>query len=230
MTEFVSRLDSVSKVFDEGPDQVTAVNRATLSISAGKTIGIVGPSGSGKTTLLSLMGILMPPSSGEILFQENHVKDMSPAERRRLRLARIGFVFQQLKLIPTLSVAENVELPMVLNSTPAELRRRKARELVSSVGLAGKENRRPSHLSVGEQQRVAVARALVNDPVLVLADEPTSQLDSSTGIKIVDLLVGLRGKRKAAVVIATHDPKICEKLEEVYDIRDGVLAPKRNQS
>jgi len=166
VSEFISRLNSVSKVFDEGPDQVTAVSRATLSISAGTTVGIVGPSGSGKTTLLSLMGILMPPTTGEILFQENKVKDMSAAERRRLRLARIGFVFQQLKLIPTLSVAENVELPMVLNSTPTDLRRSKARELVSSVGLAGKENRRPSHLSVGEQQRVAVARALSMIPSL----------------------------------------------------------------
>jgi putative ABC transport system ATP-binding protein len=226
MTDFVSQLVSASKVFDAGGDRVVAVDGATVSVSPGETVGVVGPSGSGKTTLLSLMGMLQPPSSGGAFFQGSEVSGIPAAERRRLRLTKVGFVFQQLRLIQTLSVVENVELPMVIAGAPHETRRRKALSLVESVGLAGKERRRPGQLSVGEQQRVAVARALANDPALVLADEPTSQLDSSSGARIVELLVALRERVGAAVVVSTHDPRICEKLGRVYGIADGVVSPQ----
>jgi putative ABC transport system ATP-binding protein len=216
-------LVSVTKTYDDGPNQITAVDKATFSVSPGETVGIVGPSGSGKTTLLNLMGSLQTPTSGDVFFQERNLKELSAVERRRLRLTKIGFVFQQLRLIPTLSVVENVELPMILSATPANQRKKKAQELVESVGLAGKENRRPSQLSVGEQQRVAVARALANSPILVLADEPTSQLDSSSGLEIVELLDALSKNLDATVVISTHDPKMCEDLGHIYRIRDGVL-------
>ncbi|MGD1055238.1 MAG: ABC transporter ATP-binding protein [Nitrososphaerales archaeon] len=223
MNQFASRLVSVTKTYDDGPNQITAVDKATFSVSPGETVGIVGPSGSGKTTLLNLMGSLQTPTSGDVFFQERNLKELSAVERRRLRLTKIGFVFQQLRLIPTLSVVENVELPMILSATPANQRKKKAQELVESVGLAGKENRRPSQLSVGEQQRVAVARALANSPILVLADEPTSQLDSSSGLEIVELLDALSKNLDATVVISTHDPKMCEDLGHIYRIRDGVL-------
>jgi putative ABC transport system ATP-binding protein len=228
MTTSVSRLAAASKVFDEDSGAVTAVDEATISVAAGETVGIVGPSGSGKTTLLSLMGLLLVPTSGKAFFQEQEAEEMSATQRRRLRLTKVGFVFQQLRLIPTLSVLENVELPLLLNSAHAERRRAKGMELVTSVGLKGKEDRRPSHLSIGEQQRVAVARALVNDPLLLLADEPSSQLDSATGMKIVELLIASRDKLNSAVVISTHDPKICGGLDRVYGIRDGLLTPQAN--
>lgn len=223
MSQPASRLASVTKTFVDGPDRVTAVDKANFSVAPGQTVGILGPSGSGKTTLLNLVGTLQSPTSGEVFFQEQNLKKLSPVERRRLRLTKIGFVFQQLRLIPTLSAIENVELPMVLAATYGSRRRNRARELVESVGLAGKENRRPSQLSTGEQQRVAVARALANDPILILADEPTSQLDSASGIKVVELLNVLRENLKATVVITTHDPKICEGLDKIYNMRDGML-------
>jgi len=220
------RLVSATATYDDGPTKVVAVDNATLAISSGETVGIVGPSGSGKTTLLNLLGTIRPPDSGDVFFQERRVNDMHAGERRRLRLARMGFVFQQLRLIPTLSAIENVGLPMVLSAAPSRLRKSKASELVAAVGLSGKEHRRPNKMSLGEQQRVAVARALVNEPSLVLADEPTSQLDSSTGAKIVDLILGLSRKSHAAVVISTHDPEVCERLDRVYNIRDGVVSER----
>jgi ABC-type lipoprotein export system ATPase subunit len=227
MSSPLCRLASATVTFGEGPDRVLAVDKATLAISQGESVGIAGPSGSGKTTLLSLLGTLKQPTSGEVFFQELNLKEVAAGERRMLRLAKVGFVFQQLRLIPTLTAVENIGLPMVLASTPSSLRRSKVAELVAAVGLSGKENRRPGQLSLGEQQRVAVARALVNDPLLVLADEPTNQLDSSAGLQIVELILALRGKLNAAVVISTHDTKVSERLDRVYGMRDGVLSEPR---
>jgi ABC-type lipoprotein export system ATPase subunit len=227
MNSPVCRLASATVTFGEGPSKVVAVDRATLAISQGESVGILGPSGSGKTTLLNLLGTLKQPTSGEVFFQERNVKDMVASERRRLRLAKIGFVFQQLRLIPILNAVENIGLPMVFSAAPSSLRRSKVSELVAAVGLSGKEHRRPGQLSLGEQQRVAVARALVNDPLLVLADEPTNQLDSSTGLQIVELILALHRKLNSAVVISTHDAKVCEKLDRIYNMRDGVLYEPR---
>jgi len=220
----VSRLVSATVTYDDGPSKVVAVDRASLVISQGETVGIIGPSGSGKTTLLNILGTLRPPTSGDVYFQGLSLSDVRVGERRVLRLAKMGFVFQQLRLIPTLSAIENVELPMVLASAPSKLREGRASAFIDAVGLSGKEHRRPNQLSVGEQQRVAVARALVNDPKLVLADEPTSQLDSSAGTEIVELILALSRKTDAAVVISTHDPAISKGLDRVYTMRDGVLS------
>jgi putative ABC transport system ATP-binding protein len=186
-------------------------------------VGVMGPSGCGKTTLLNLVGMLESPSKGDVFFEESSVKQLSMDERRRLRLTKIGFVFQQLRLIPTLSAIENVELPMALLSKGADYQKKKGKELLESVGLEGKERRMPGKMSVGEQQRLAVARAIANDPVLVIADEPTSQLDSVSGGKIIDLLDDLRKRLNAAVLISTHDPIISGRLERVYKMRDGIL-------
>jgi putative ABC transport system ATP-binding protein len=222
----VCRLASATVVFADGPSKVVAVDRATLAVSAGESVGIVGPSGSGKTTLLNLLGTLKQPTSGEVFFQERSLGSVPASELRKLRLTKMGFVFQQLRLIPPLNVAENIELPILLSSVPSSLRRSKIADLVRAVGLSGKEHRRPNQLSVGEQQRVAVARALVNDPLLVLADEPTSQLDSASGAQIVELILVLRTRIDATVVIATHDPRICDKLDRVYGMEDGLLTER----
>lgn len=223
MTETVSRLASVSKVYGDGSAKVVAVDKVTFSVFRGSTVGVVGPSGSGKTTLLNLVGTIQDSTSGDVFFEGRNVKELSGEERRRIRLDKMGFVFQQLKLIPTLSVSENIKLPLVFSGTPADRQASKAEELVESVGLMGKSGRRPSQLSVGEQQRVAVARALANDPILVLADEPTSQLDSSSGLRIVELLGSLCKKLNASVIISTHDRKVCDGLEQVYSMLDGNL-------
>jgi putative ABC transport system ATP-binding protein len=222
----VSRLAGVTKTYTDGGGRVMAVDGATISVARGELVGVVGPSGSGKTTLLNIMSMLETPSSGEVFFEEMAVREIPAAERRRLRLAKVGLIFQQLRLIPTLSALENIELPMVLLSRQRSYQRERARELIESMGLAGKENRRPAGLSVGEQQRVAIARALVNDPELVVADEPTSQLDLASGRKVVEILEEVRSERNAAVVLSTHDPGIGELLDRVYQMRDGVLVEK----
>jgi putative ABC transport system ATP-binding protein len=219
----ICRLESATKVYESGPGRVSAVKEASISVSPGEAVGVVGPSGSGKTTLLSLIGMLQAPTSGKAYYRGRDVRVLSPGERRKLRRDEIGFVFQQFRLIPTLSVVENIRLPLALAAAPGEEQKRKSKELVELVGLSGKEDRRPGKLSVGEQQRVAVARALANDPALILADEPTSQLDSATGLEIVGLLEGLRERGNAAVVISTHDKRISEGLGRIYNIRDGVL-------
>jgi putative ABC transport system ATP-binding protein len=219
----VCRLESATKVYGSGPERVIAVKEASLSVNPGELVGVVGPSGSGKTTLLGMIGMLQAPTTGRAYFEGRDAAGLSAGERRKLRRARVGFVFQQFRLIPTLSAVENIRLPMALASVPGAEQREKAVRLAEWVGLGGKENRRPHQLSVGEQQRVAVARSLANDPVLVLADEPTSQLDSATGLKIVGLLEGLREKAGAAVVISTHDSRVSDGLERVYGMRDGVV-------
>ena len=208
----------------DGRGRVEAVKGATLSVGRGEVVGIVGPSGSGKSTLLALMGALRVPSGGEVFFEEGRLGGRTPAELRALRLRKIGFVFQQLRLIPTLSALENVSLPLALLGVPGDRQVAKAGDLLESVGLGGKEHRRPSRLSVGEQQRVSVARALANDPVLVLADEPTCQLDTSSGLMVIELLRSLSRRLDAAVVVSTHDQKVGEALEHVYSMRDGALS------
>ena len=226
MTEVVSRLESATFVYRSGSRTVTAVDRAKFSVTRGDMVGVVGPSGSGKTTLMNMLGTLQLPTTGDAYFAEKRVAGLTPSERRGLGLQNIGFVFQQLRLFQNLSALENVMLPLVLSRFPPALRRERAEELIDSVGLAGKETRRPGQLSVGEQQRVAVARALVNEPRLVLADEPTSQLDSSSGQEILRGLESLCKKIDAAIVVSTHDQRIMDGLGRVYEMRDGVLTPR----
>ena len=225
MSGAIAVLESATKVYGVGEEKVTAVNRASIAVGRGKVVGIVGPSGSGKTTLMSMLGTLQVPTSGAAYFDGRDVSSLSVAQRRALRLVRVGFVFQQLRLMQKLSVLENVKLPLVLAGRGGGVESRRASELVRAVGLQGKERRRPGELSVGEQQRVAVARALVNSPALVLADEPTSQLDSASGQKVLELLEELCANAGAAAVISTHDQKMKGRLGGVYEMRDGVLSP-----
>ena len=214
-------LRDVSKSYTLGGNQVQAVRDVDLAISAGETAAIVGPSGSGKTTLLQLLGALDRPSSGEILFEGRDIARVGDGALGKLRLRTFGFVFQQFNLIPTLTAAQNVEVALAPNGVQA--RGRRVLALLDSVGLASRADHVPSKLSGGEQQRVAIARALANEPHVLLADEPTGNLDSATGSEIIELLLQLSVEGRRTVVIVTHDPDIAKRAGRVIRMQDGRL-------
>jgi putative ABC transport system ATP-binding protein len=219
-------LRGVSKTYSIGGNQVHAVRGVDLAVEAGESVAIAGPSGSGKTTLLQLLGALDRPSSGEILFEGRDIGRMGDAELSRLRLGTFGFVFQQFNLIPTLTAAQNVEIALAPNAMPAARRREAVTRLLDSVGLGARADHVPSKLSGGEQQRVAIARALANEPHVLLADEPTGNLDSTTGAEIIDLLLSLSEEGRRTVVVVTHDADIAGRAGRVIRMRDGQLVPE----
>ena len=198
-----------------------------LTIKPAEFVTIIGPSGSGKTTLLNLIGLNDYPTSGKVFIDGSDASVLSGGERRRIRLFRMGFVFQTFNLLPTLSALENVELPMALAGVAQVEQREKAVRLLEIVGLGNRLFHRPKELSMGEMQRVAIARALANDPELIIADEPTGELDSKTAREIVSLLSEINKERKASVVVATHDEKIVDVAQRVYRMVDGVLSLER---
>jgi putative ABC transport system ATP-binding protein len=214
-------LRGVSKRYDLSGNQVHAVRDVDLTLAAGETAAIVGPSGSGKTTLLQLLGGLDRPSAGEILFEGRDIARMGDGELGRLRLRTFGFVFQQFNLIPTLTAAQNVEIALAPVGTSAHERRETVARLLDSVGLAARADHVPAKLSGGEQQRVAIARALANEPHVLLADEPTGNLDSTTGSEIIELLLSLSQEGERTVVVVTHDLDIAERAGRVIRMRDG---------
>jgi putative ABC transport system ATP-binding protein len=221
----VYELRGVSKSYTLGGTAVHAVRDVELTISAGDAAAIVGPSGSGKTTLLQLLGALDRPSGGEVLFESRDIARLRDGELAKLRLRTFGFVFQQFNLIPTLTAAQNVEIALAPSGISAEARRQTVLRLLDSVGLSARANHVPSKLSGGEQQRVAIARALANEPHVLLADEPTGNLDSTTGAEIIDLLFSLSGEGKRTVVVVTHDVDIAGRAGRVVRMRDGRLIP-----
>ncbi len=209
------------RFFQRGPMTIEAVGGVDLQIAAGEFVALVGPSGSGKTTLLQLLGALDRPSSGSVFFEGRDLAVLGDGELGQLRLNAFGFVFQQFNLIPTLTALENVEsalAPIGVSST--ELRERSL-GLLEEVGLADRSTHLPSHLSGGEQQRVAIARALVVGPRVILADEPTGNLDSETGADVIDLLAGLATSHGATVVVATHDAELAARAPRRLAMRDG---------
>ena len=217
------QLRGVSKSYGQGATEIRAVRDADLTVARGAFLVVAGPSGSGKTTLLQLLGALDRPSSGEILFEGRDLARLPDRELTKLRLRTIGFVFQQFNLIPTLTAAENVEVALAPNGIAADERRRRVRTLFEAVGLAQRAEHLPSQLSGGEQQRVAIARALANEPRVLLADEPTGNLDSSTGEEIIDLLRSLSRERGETVVLVTHDAQIAAHVPRVVRMEDGRL-------
>jgi putative ABC transport system ATP-binding protein len=218
-------LRGVSKTYTLGGVQVHAVRDVDLAIFAGEAVAIVGPSGSGKTTLLQLLGALDRPTSGELLFEGRDVGTLGDRDLSELRLDVLGFVFQQFNLIPTLTAAQNVEVALAPKRSSRGERRTRVLELLASVGLAERADHVPSKLSGGEQQRVAIARALANDPHVVLADEPTGNLDSTTGTEIMDLLLSLSGdETRRTVIVVTHDAEVAGRAERVIRMQDGRLA------
>jgi putative ABC transport system ATP-binding protein len=214
------KLVNVAKFFQRGPTTVRALDRVDLEIEAGEFVALEGPSGSGKTTLLQLLGALDRPSGGDIWFEGRDLIDLPDRELAELRLRSFGFVFQQFNLIPTLTAVENVEAKLV----PAGGSRERALRLLDEVGLAARTDHLPAHLSGGEQQRVAIARALSIEPRVVLADEPTGNLDSATGGEIIDLLWNLAADHGSTVVVATHDAELAARAPRRIAVRDGRLA------
>ena len=218
------RLDAVSRVYGSGASASVALDRISLEVGRGEFGAIAGPSGSGKTTLLNLIGALDAPTSGSVRIGGREIAGLDGDALADLRLERIGFVFQSFNLIPVLSAAENVELPLLFRrGLSARERRERARSSFERVGLAGKEDRRPSELSGGERQRVAVARALAGEPAIVLADEPTANLDHETGAGVIALMREMNRERGATFLYATHDPELIRLAGRVIALRDGRL-------
>jgi putative ABC transport system ATP-binding protein len=201
---------------------VTALRDISMRIDPGEYIGIVGPSGCGKSTLLHVLGIVDLPTDGEVLFDDRPVGVLSDADRSRLRLREIGFVFQRFFLLPMLTAWENVELPQAEAGVGRAERSERTRELLEYVGLAGRADHRPSELSGGEMQRVAIARALANRPRLLLADEPTGELDQTTGNQIISLIDRLH-RDGMAVVVVTHDLAVAARAQRLLRMRDGQI-------
>jgi putative ABC transport system ATP-binding protein len=208
-------LRGVTKAFTQGSLRVTAVDDVDVEIAEREFLVVAGPSGSGKTTLLQLLGALDRPTGGTVFFEGRDLAQLGDRELAGLRLEAFGFVFQQFNLIPTLTAAQNVEVAL------APRGRRETRALLDAVGLGRRADHLPSQLSGGEQQRVAIARALANEPRVLLADEPTGNLDSETGTEIVDLLRSLSAERGQTVVLVTHDPTVAAKAPRVVRMKDG---------
>jgi putative ABC transport system ATP-binding protein len=200
---------------------IAAVTDVNLSIDAQQFVVIVGPSGSGKTTLLNLIGLIDTPTSGTVIFQGIDTSQLSARQRRQLRFTHLGFIFQTFNLIPTLTALENVELPLAFLGRPSVEQRVNACALLESVGLSHRLCHKPHELSVGEMQRVAIARALINQPALILADEPTGELDSSAGSAIIQLLADLCRIHHTTVVAATHDEQMMDMATHQYRLHDG---------
>jgi putative ABC transport system ATP-binding protein len=210
----------ISRVFPMPAGPVVAVRDVTLAIAAGEHIAIRGPSGCGKSTLLHMLGCVDAPSSGTLLFGGRDIATLDDGARSRLRLRHIGFIFQRFFLLPMLTAAENVELPQAEAGVPKHLRRQRSLELLEYVGLGARADHRPSQLSGGEMQRVAIARALANGPRLLLADEPTGELDQATGEQVAALLDRVNADG-TALVIVTHDPALAGRARRMLTMRDG---------
>ena len=220
MTPPIVEASHVSRVFPMAAGPVAALSDVSVAIAAREYLGVVGPSGCGKSTLLHVLGCVDVATRGEVRFQGREVGSLPDAERSRLRLREIGFVFQRFFLLPMLTAFENVELPQAEAGVSRAERRARTDELLAYVGLAGRAGHRPSELSGGEMQRVAIARALANRPRLLLADEPTGELDQATGDQIVALLDQLHA-RGTAVVVVTHDPAVAARAHRMIRMRDG---------
>ena len=218
-------LRDVTREFRQGAEAVLAVNHVDLQVHAGEFLVVAGPSGSGKTTLLQLLGGLDRPTSGELRFEGRDLSRMSDADLTLLRLETFGFVFQQFNLIPTLTARENVEAALAPTGLTTMRRRSLAEVLLDSVGLADRATHLPSRLSGGEQQRVAIARALANEPQVLLADEPTGNLDVANGREVLSVLRDVVAEQGRAVILITHDPSIAQSATRQVRMRDGRIEP-----
>src|SRR4030042_945251 len=224
------RIENLTKAYHVGSSKITAVNNVSFEVPESAFTAIIGRSGSGKSTLLNLIGLNDQPTSGKIFIDDKDVFELSSGERRKMRLNRMGFVFQTFNLLPTLSAVENVELPMSTTGRSQKEQREEAVKLLAMVGLENRFFHRPKQLSLGEMQRVAIASALINRPETIIADEPTGELDSKTDKEIITLLLDINRKEKRTLVVATHDEKIFDTADYVYTIEDGKLKPEDKSS
>lgn len=225
MTQSMVSCKNIKKYFETKSEVVKALDDINLDIEQGDFIAFAGPSGSGKTTLLNLIGMLDSPTDGDIQIRGKSVLDLDRSSQANLRKREIGFIFQAYNLIPVLTVRENVEYVMMLQGQPAEERHQRASEVLEEVGLAGLENRRPAELSGGQQQRVAVARAIASKPAIVLADEPTANLDSVTGVALIDTMERLNREHGLTFIFSTHDPRVMDRASRLVRLKDGRIQP-----
>jgi putative ABC transport system ATP-binding protein len=215
---------NVTKTYLQGRVNVQALRGVNLTIEKGGFVALAGPSGSGKTTMLNIIGGLDSADSGGVKVDGNALDEMNSSQLAQLRLHKVGFVFQAYNLIPVLSAVENVEYVMLLQGVPAPERRKRARAILDDVGLEGKYDRRPAELSGGQQQRVAIARAIVSQPAIVLADEPTANLDSTTGIGLLEIMKQMNAKKSVTFIFSTHDQMVMDYARRLINIRDGLIA------
>lgn len=222
--EVIVELSAIKKSYQLGQTEVPALRGIDLQIFRGEFTAVVGTSGSGKSTLLNLIGCIDEPDSGSIRFDGQEVQDLSDEQRTSLRNRKIGFIFQSFNLVPVLNVYENVELPLLINrDVPAKERHKRIMDALSDVGLADFHHHLPDQLSGGQRQRVAIARALAGQPDLVLADEPTANLDSDNSHKIIELMQDLNARRKITFLFSTHDERLMNRVKRIVKIRDGVI-------
>lgn len=222
------QIKNLSKIYPNEAIEVKALDDINLGIDKGEFVALAGPSGSGKTTLLNLLGALDKPTKGQILLGEEDITRLTPNQLSEIRLRKIGFIFQEYNLIPVLTAHENVEYVMLLQGISEKDRRQKAFAILKEVGLEGLEDRRPAQLSGGQQQRVAVARAIVSEPMLVLADEPTANLDSKTADSLLDLMEMLNQEKGVTFVFSTHDKLVMDHARRIVRLHDGqVVADER---
>ncbi|HYJ32808.1 MAG TPA: ABC transporter ATP-binding protein [Candidatus Binatia bacterium] len=212
-----------------GADEVHALDGVSLDIAKGEYVAVMGPSGSGKSTLMNVIGCLDTPTSGSYQLRGTEIREREDDELARIRNQEIGFIFQTFNLLPRADALHNVELPLIYSGTPSKERHERARDLLAQVGLADRMHHRPNELSGGQRQRVAIARALVNRPSIVLADEPTGNLDSKTGIEIMALLAEING-RGNTVILVTHEEDIAAHARRVIRLRDGLIESDRAQA
>lgn len=224
MSEYVVDAQDLTKVFTMGDVEVHALRGLSIQIERGEVVSIMGPSGSGKSTLMNILGCLDRPTSGEYCLDGESVANLKDEQLAEIRSRKVGFVFQSFNLLPRSTALANVELPLRYGPPNGRKRRELAKEALIDVGLGDRITHRPNELSGGQQQRVAIARALVNNPAIVMADEPTGNLDSKSGDEIMDLLLKLNHERGATLIIVTHDPEIAEQTQRVIHIRDGIVS------
>ncbi len=220
----VAKVENATRVYKIGAVETHALRGVSLSVQSGEFVALVGPSGSGKTTLLQLIGCLDLPTSGKVFIDGKDVTRLNRDQRADLRRATLGFIFQFFALMPTLTAYENVELPLLLAGVKAGERRERVEHLLQAVELADHSHHRPDQLSGGQQQRVAVARALVTKPSIVLADEPTANLDTPNGKQVMEIMARLNQETGTTFVYATHDPRVIQYAHRVVTLRDGVIA------
>jgi putative ABC transport system ATP-binding protein len=225
MSDWVIQANELSKVYTMGEVQVHALCGLSMKVGRGEVVAIMGPSGSGKSTLMNIIGCLDRPTSGDYILDDVNVSNLKDDQLASIRNRKVGFVFQSFNLLPRVTALVNVELPMRYSGV-RNGRRDRARAALQAVGLEDRINHRPSELSGGQQQRVAIARSLVNDPAIILADEPTGNLDSKSGVEIMHLLLKLNQDRGTTLVIVTHDPEVAAQTQRVIHIRDGMVEDK----
>ena len=224
MNDWIVNGRDITKIYTMGEIEVHALRGLSVQIGRGEVVSIMGPSGSGKSTLMNILGCLDQPTSGEYCLDGESVANLKDEQLAEIRNRKVGFVFQTFNLLPRSTALTNVELPLRYSPPNGRKRREMAKEALVEVGLGDRINHRPNELSGGQQQRVAIARALVNDPAIVMADEPTGNLDTKSGDEIMELLLRMNEERGTTLIIVTHDPEIAEQTQRVIHIRDGVVA------